>query len=467
MTAFVVLFLAGLLTAGSVAGVWWLASNARSTATIRVIALLSFTVAYPISAVTHLLVKDPAYPGFHSLDASSSQGAAIVGESLLAVAVALASLLVGFGSPTARTAPPLQAEYHLRLRYLGLAFGAIGVIGMWLVYSSNHDLVNDISQVNRGRELPMGMARYYFMARWLSWGLAFIASSLILSKRPGAANHSFVLVSLVAILSFLGCWASGGRTEGLLAGGPILLVTRRLETSTGRAQVLLLVVLVSLYWGAVTLGRGYADDSRGALSSVLDWQAGRFSMVGLSIEMTRNSGFDFGLCIVDGLRPTANLPSTSLGLSPLIAERPDFTGIVGNALRGSTSVTSIVPGTIAEFYYNAGYLGVAFGYMLIGRIAKYCDNLLSGGRTPGTAFAGAYIGLLIATAVVPGTSTRWVYVILTFGLPCVLLVVLDLVFPLRRKHFNSSMRSCCGSHPSLPTASAPSDAPNVDHPSAR
>ena len=213
---------------------------------------------------------------------------------------------------------------------------------------------------------------------------------------------------------------------------PGLLLFKRLRPNYPKLVVILLAVILLAYISAVTLIRstvkGTAPSVEDSQISVLDWQAGRFAMIGLSQEMVEKQGLAWGATLYEGLINALNAPFILFKQDPLLEAPRGINSYVGEYLVGDPDRLGIVPGTICEFYYNFGLIGVALGYFLVGKFGQVCIRTMQRTTSPGLFCISSYALVLICTGIIPGTATAWIYHLVTLGFPAVFLFGWELIF---------------------------------------
>ena len=206
---------------------------------------------------------------------------------------------------------------------------------------------------------------------------------------------------------------------------PMVLMAFRLHPAASEQSIRALGVMVLFYIVSVTLLRG-GGDAASPVADVFDWHAGRFSMVGLSLEMAGYYGHDWGLTMLAPLLQTLNAPFYLLRLEEPFPVPYAITNLTGMYLLGDPGRTGIVPGSICELLYSFGIVGVPVGYYLIGRMVAFTSKHAESGATVGGTMVAFYVIILVCTGIIPGTMTTWVYILMIYGFPCILLWALEL-----------------------------------------
>ena len=111
---------------------------------------------------------------------------------------------------------------------------------------------------------------------------------------------------------------------------------------------------------------------------------GRYPTISLAFDMVTQYGHAFGSTLLQGLAMTVNAPATLLHIPLKVPEPEAMTALVGQYIYQDPSINGVVPGTLAELYFNFGTLGVFGGFFLIGRIAKVCISMTHSAVDMGT-----------------------------------------------------------------------------------
>lgn len=417
--------------------------------------LATFVITYPVSALVHLTGTDYVPSGFYDFGAldQNIQGYRVY---LSLALVLLAQVGLWYGLAPSRPHPESRRSGALRVHprllvVAGACFTLIGIMCTFLFFRGQGGSIADMTTVDRGRDIAVGTARYAFMSAWLSWGVTFLLSAFLAScaidKRPK--------LTIAALLAGSGCilfnmlW-TGGRAENLLAIAPLIFMVRRCARPIFRpfafTMALLIVALIAFETlarmsGFVGAGLDYLDAagvSRGEfvsnqVAAILDWQMGRYATIGLILDMSRHFGFAMGSTLLQGIAITVNAPATLLHLGLKIPEPQAITSVAGEYLFSDPDINGVVPGTVAELYFNFGVVGVLGGFYIIGRIARMCIRILAVAGDLGTILLGFYSLLLICIWTIPMTATLTLYFLVTRGLPILALYAIERALCVRAK----------------------------------
>ncbi len=423
------------------------AVNTGSFLNEYMLVLGTFLLIYPLSAFVHLTGADYISLGFYEI-AALDRHTQIHHVYLSLALVFLAQLALWWGLAPARR-PFLPNRPHLvRVRstllvLTGAVFTLVGVAGTYMLFSSSGELVEDVATIDRTRLLTEGTARYVFMSTWLSWGIIFLLTAFLVS-RFSKDHPRATLAALVAgsACMFLNLFWTGSRAENLLAVLPLFFVVSKIAPRHFRSFALVIAVGIvaiivfetvsrtaTMPNGLDYLVQGGATPSQFAinqLAAVFDWQMGRYPTISLAFDMVNQYGHAFGSTLLQGLAMTVNAPATLLHIPLKVPEPVAMTALVGQYIYQDPSINGVVPGTLAELYFNFGALGVFGGFFLIGRIAKYCISMTHSAADMGTLLLSFYIVTLLCLWAIPMTATLGVYLLATRGLPILVFCAIEL-----------------------------------------
>ena len=438
--------LAALLLVGSVAILLRAAVKTGSFINGYTLVLGTFLLTYPLSAFVHLTGTDYISLGFYEI-AALDRHTQIHHVYLSLALVLLAQLALWWGLAPSRPQALPNGPHLVRVRsallvLAGAVFTLVGVAGTYQLFSSSGELVEDVATIDRARQLSEGTARYVFMSTWLSWGIIFLLTAFMVSRF--SRNHP--RISLAALVGgsacmFLNLFWTGSRAENLLAVLPLLFVVNKIAPRHFRPFALVIAVGIvgiivfetvartaTMPNGLNYLVQGGATPSQfvtNQLAAVFDWQMGRYPTISLAFDMVTQYGHAFGSTLLQGLAMTVNAPATLLHIPLKVPEPEAMTALVGQYIYQDPSINGVVPGTLAELYFNFGALGVFGGFFLIGRIAKVCISMTHSAVDMGTLLLCFYIITLLCLWAIPMTATLGVYLLATRGLPILVFVAIE------------------------------------------
>jgi hypothetical protein len=407
----------------------------------------TFLLTYPLSAFVHLTGRDYISLGFYEI-AALDHHTQIHHVYLSLALVLLAQLALWWGLAPARPPASINGPHLVRARsrllvLAGAVFTLVGVVGTYRLFLSSGELVEDVATIDRARQLSEGTARYVFMSTWLSWGIIFLLTAFLVSRF--SKNHPRgTLATLVggSACMFLNLFWTGSRAENLLAVLPLFFVVNKIAPRHFRPFASIIAVGIvgiivfetiartstMLNGGLDLLVQGGTTPSQflaNQLAAVFDWQMGRYATISLAFDMVGRYGHAFGSTLSQGLAMTINAPATLLHLPLKVPEPQSMTALVGQYIYQDPSINGVVPGTLAEFYFNFGTFGVLAGFFLIGRIAKYCISMAYSALDMGTLLLSFYVITLLCLWAIPMTATLGVYLLATRGLPILVFCAIE------------------------------------------
>jgi oligosaccharide repeat unit polymerase len=391
---------------------------------------MCFLAVYVISAAFHVLNTTSNLQGFYDMTQSGSKPmTGRIYYSLLIVAIAFIALRAGIGTVNLELIKPteqMRVNYRLLL-VLGMFFTAVSMIGSLKLFGGLPSLQAFLT-IDRARETGGGIARYVFISQWLGWGLTFLTVCFLHTRAARTRSVFLLWFVLTACAIAINIFWTGSRGAAVVSLLPGLLLLQRLRPRYIKSVLAVIGILFLIYFSTCTYLRSenFADYRASEhLTAVFDWQIGRFSMIGLGIEIAHSEGLGLGATLLDGFVNTINAPSTLLKLPQLLPMPQSATSVVGNYLLGDPEVRGIVPGSIFDFYYNFGLIGVAAGYFIIGKIVQKSTAIMRKTDSMGVFFFWSYVIVTLCVCCIPGTATGWVYYLATTGFPALCFLVCE------------------------------------------
>jgi hypothetical protein len=399
----------------------------------------TFLLTYPLSAFVHLTGADYVSLGFYEIAALDPHTQLHhVYLSLALVLFAQLALWLGLapGRPTAIANGQQLVRVRSALLILaGGLFTLVGVAGTILLFSGSGEALQEATTIDPGKQLAIGTARFAFMSTWLSWGIIFLLTAF-LASRSSKSHPRITLAVLIggSACIFANLFWTGSRAENLLAVLPLIFVVKKIAPRHFRsfASVITVGVLGIIVFETIArtttllnsgidfLAQGDISTSQfvtNQLAAVFDWQMGRYPTISLAFDMVGRFGHASGSTLWQGLAMTINAPATLLHMPLKVPEPPAMTALVGQYIFEDPTVNGVVPGTLAELYFNFGALGVIGGFFIIGRIARYCITATRAAADMGTLLISFYVLALLCVSTIPTTATLGVYLLTTKGLP--------------------------------------------------
>jgi hypothetical protein len=396
---------------------------------VRSVAIIVYIVVYLLSGIVHLTglsVHNRGYFDLLSGDYSGGSAEAIVFSALLAV-VGLLGLIVGAMGLIGRQQLP-QPIPLLRVIADGnwslLGFGVILMLaGGWALTKINSGVL-DSGQL-RIITVPEGMARYVFLSQWVIWGATFSALWCIHAfRRSRSLIVPVLLLTTVPFMFWSQGW-TGGRSFGFVMSLPLIILSFRLVGGIKYPMAALMGIGVSVYIFLVT---GYRKseylDPEFRFFEILDWEYGRFSMIGFALDVVRGEGYLLGETFVAGILRLLNGMMSLLFSFELKHGFRLITEVSGEFFHGSREVIYIVPGYTAELFLNFGFIGVFLGYFLLGTLLKYLERRISQVSTVYSKIFFIYLSVILSFQLINGHFSHALAYVLFTGFPVVLLMLL-------------------------------------------
>ncbi len=390
----------------------------------RVLAILTYTIIIPISGIVHLL-RSPDTQNRGPFDAANSLDPSQIGNVVLVAGCGLAALVIGvlISLPTSRVRRRIAPLTPDDRRVLPFFVATLLPISAWALTKIRDYAA--ATEVYGGRLISVagGNARYAFISYWLVWVISLSVIWFALQMRETKP----LATALVILTGAAGCAAtvnwSGGRSDAVLAALPMALVLLPLFRGVNTTTLALAPVAIAVsFWQVTELtARRLAKDSAGGggLADFIDWELGRFSMLGWAVQYTEQTGYlqgetmaSGGLRLVSGLQKLLGLPSSDFFAR---AAQRIATEDLDRPAAGRNDY--INPSVISEMYLNFGFLGVIAICLAIGFLSGYCDRRLISSQTVIVQVAWAFIGVSVAIGSQFTELTAPLNVILFRGAP--------------------------------------------------
>lgn len=393
------------------------------------VALLTMTaVVVPVSGIVHVTGMSESR-GFYDLhDASNGDYSSGSLEALLAtIAITIVSCLVAsrrlpeesaaIGKLTGSRKPDpgldqRQLRFCSRAAIVLIPISAVSVLAMKAFAEETGS--------SRIVQVDGGMARYAFLSHWFAWGVAFLAIWLALGafQNIPKAKVATVLVA-VALIAWSLDW-TGGRSIIAVLGLPIVLallpqIRRYAKFALTTLVAAAVITMVSI---SRTRAEGYRSSEAFSIPAVLDWQWGRFSMLGFAAENVKTNGYMFGETVLSGVMSVPNGILTLIGVD-LFPQLRSSMEITGQEILGDPSQKYILPGLAGELYLNFGILGVIVLHYVLGRLANAADDKFRAADTELERLIYGYWGTLLVLSTVPAQSGAIFNYGLFSGLPII------------------------------------------------
>lgn len=414
LAVLVLIIVAGTGLATAVA----MAIGMRSALNLRSVLIVVYVVVNPLSGVVHLLALRPDSRGYY--DILSQRGTASLLVPVLFTALGLVALLAAtrIRRPISERAAPRQLVSRDRKFLL-----VTGLVLLPFTVQATLQINNYAGTVDSERVVALtgGLARVGFLAQWNVFALSFLALWLCSSWWGRSEARRVVVLGTTLVLIALSLSWSGGRAIVLIMGLPLLLSQLEFVRRLKWPLAVVLSVAAFAYTAVLTNTRALAN--RGQSFNVLDaidWQFGRFSMLGFANEYVSGAGEGLlaGSTFLAGALTVPNAILSLLGL-PTVPTPPSSTELSGQFFLSTDDLVYIVPGFSAELFMNFGLFGAVLGYYLLGRIVALVDDRARCSRSTLQHYCLSYVGVVLIVCVIPSES-RAVYNYLLFtGLPVI------------------------------------------------
>lgn len=391
---------------------------------------LNCTVTLPLSGLVHMAQLPGVSRGYVDLMEDPESGPLFYATVLTLLAGA--SLVIGNSfarrcSPQSGARSTVASEYLApRRREIYILLMAVAVLAPISV-AANMRLQTQaiVDPATRFISVKHGGAADYYVATWLPWCISF-GCILLLARRTWMRSPWVVCVLVaVAFVTDVAClqW-TGGRTLALVLATPLVAVTAPLM---GRSLWLFLgglSVAGAIYLRSVTLGRTHGRTDLLSVWSWIDWQWGRFSMLGWAHEYVSVHGLLSGETLLRSISSSIQAVAGLMGISVGNAGLQSSSQVVANGLANDPSATYIVPGMAGEFFLNFGISGVLLGFMFIGYCAGVVDRKIRGSRSLVVQLLWAYLGSVLVWRTITSTSDAFVAYLIFSGTPILAVVAI-------------------------------------------
>lgn len=390
--------------------------------------LYTYVVAYPFSGLVHLADVEGSNRGYFDLLQGSNRSY-ITGAAAITLVGGFA-LVMGVNSarprdhrlpPMNMAKPKISASEQRLMVVMALVCGVAGITGLMKMNAYAREVgLTRIIGVNQG------LARYAYTSTWIVWSIAIAV--ILVWYWTAKKRNPLVAAALTAsggVLIAMTLFWTGGRSIILLMTLPLIIIMWPAIRGLRIASVLVGGAAIAYYAISITQVRTAGSHQSGQImASSIDWQWGRFSLLGFSQEWVQNHGFLFGQTLLSSI---SNIVYGTLSLVGINIPKVHYINILevtGSGIIGDPSAVHIVPGMNAELYLNFGYVGVVAGNYILGRTAAWTDNRLASCQTPAEALLLAYFGSLLVLRTVIAESGALLGYLVFRGAPLIILAVL-------------------------------------------
>jgi hypothetical protein len=164
--------------------------------------------------------------------------------------------------------------------------------------------------------------------------------------------------------------------------------------------------------------------------SAIDWELGRFSMMGFAQDYVDKNGLLWGETFAAAVWSVPFGILKILGLARDIRLPTTITEVSGQSILGSSTLTYVVPGMSAELYVNFGLVGTCVGFFLLGRAIAFVDQRYAAASSMPLKFSLSYLGVLLIFCTISSQSGAIFNYAFFTGLPVMIMLALS-VSPVR------------------------------------
>ena len=402
----------------------WVAKRAQRILSFQFLVVVNYIAINLFSGVAHILDWGSRRGYYDAVSALEPQQ---LGQLVLSQCVGLIGLVVGLlvGSPPADASSNVRPPPLSRFDQLMLVLAIFATLPIALVAVLRIRDYASTLEVFGGRIISVdgGMARYVFLSHWLVWAVCFAVIWFAYGSFRRAPESVF-LVAIAGIAVIVGSLSwSGGRSIALVFTLPLVMVIYPLlRRNRVISAISIGVGTLALLFYVARLSNARSAKSRSGGGNIwdwLDWEWGRFSMLGFGVEYVDKNGYVFGETLLSSLfRVLGFTPdgSTATRSSSEIASAEIF---------NSSSARYLAPGLSFELYLSFGVLGIFFGYLLVGWICKRIDQGMAGSSSVITQLLWAYVGTLVVFRVLPSEPSALLQALLYSGAPLLVIAALS------------------------------------------
>lgn len=395
-----------------------------------ILPIFVFTLIYLISGIIHILPLDKLE--FYSL--TNYNKFSILNFTLILVLFAFVSLISGFTSHIYTDFKFTKLNIAVFTRNISVIFIIIGIFSLLKLFGQN---IDQLFLINRGMDTS-GFGKYVFMSSWASIGLSYFIG-YYLSRGYFLNSLSFILIMILfCSFSLTFVFWTGGRATSIITLLPSFLVFYRYRPLLIKRFGLFALIFVLYYITYSTVSRwkdGTSNtiDGNTLLLSIFDWQMGRFSIVGISIESVNLLGFGMGKTFFRSILESLQLIPIALHISPFEIGL-STNNIVGDYLGSGINYEGFVAGGVADVYYNFGLIGVILLFYSLGSFYKFIIFKLVRASNIETFLFYCYLLSHVCFSAISGVFFGWIYSVFTIGLPAVIIYLFQFIYYKKNGH---------------------------------
>lgn len=405
----------------------WFARRTGRVFNLRTLLLANYIVVSLVSGVVHLMSLRNVSRGFFDV-LSGSADTLIVATlgSILGLVALVAGCMIGL--PRSRASRNrVQLAMSRAERWVAVIVLAV-ILPLWLLGA--YTIRNYAANIDSARITTFdgGLARYVFFSNWGVWVFTLGALLLISFPRFQRSIPASVVAGLAVVASAFSLSWNGGRSIVLVMTLPLFLVV---WPTLRRIRWLLIPAAIAVgfsYLIAISTERSRGAASESSWLTWLDWEWGRYSMLGFAESYVSQFGFTGGETLF------AAVTNVSLGLARLVGiplSNPDLRSmpeITGQYILGSAD-TYVVGGLSSELYINFGYAGIAVGYLLLGLAVGFVDRRFAASQSVLVQLFWAYLGSLLILRTLAADANALGGYLLYSGLPVLVAALVAAAMP--------------------------------------
>lgn len=389
-----------------------------------VASVATYLLVYPVSGIAHLLQPLRGLRGYYDLAAEPGSAAiriSIVYAGFFALAIPLT--LRERRWPRVETVrPTLRSGMRGTLMLWGIVLTALALPALATIFAYSETVDSE-----RIISLTGGLARVGFMSQWIAWGVSFVVVAIVMVRgRKPVATATGIWVGVGAIVIAAAFSWTGGRTVVVMMASPLIIA---LWPWIGRQFRVLMIASLGVAFAIFAVAQTQARTVAAAASDfdlwrLLDWEMGRYSMLGYAVDRVAQKGLLGGETLIEGALQVPLGIAKLLGLD-ITHGLHGITYFTAVDLIGDTSFFYIVPGMAAEWYANFGIIGVIIAFALVGTATRWINARFVRSSDPLARLALGYGGILLIFCTFTAQSGSIFNYALFTGLPVLVMAWLN------------------------------------------
>lgn len=392
----------------------------------RTLLIVNYVLVMMVSGIVHLAGVEGQPRGFYDVLATNGDELMVsVLGSVLGLAAVCAGCLVRLPKRSSTAHPKMTTGDRWAIFIPMIIVAPLALTALQTMFS----YVGDAETV-RLIAVDQGYARFVFMSHWMVWVISFGALWLMSIRVLRSTFWQIVILggAVVGIVYALS-W-TGGRSIALMMCLPLLLVAAYTVRKARWLAVPVVIVAGVTYVVSLTSARLQGTRQSSSLATWLDWEWGRFSMLGFAETRVHQEGFLMGETFYAGISNVllgvlrlAGIPI----MNPAAQSMPEITGrwILGN------DQTYVVAGYTSELYINFGYVGIAVGLFILALVVGWVDRRFSTAGNLLTQFAWGYLGVLLIFRTLAADANALGSYLIYSGVPVLAVALLANLFRAR------------------------------------